>query len=137
MEPAQCFVRGLVAALVVATATLLLTPVHAQQAPLKPEEQAAILLNGANKAFDDKQYPAAVERYKQYLATFGGQKEAAFARYGMALCFIEGPQKDYKQAIDSLNQIVGVQDFAERPFVVYYLGLAHRNWGHDSLAQAE
>ena len=112
--------------LAMAGVSLIAWPGYAlgQAAQLKPEEQAAQMLNGANKAFNDKQYPQAADRYREYLKTFAGMKEASFARYGLALCLFEVNPKDYKQATDLLGQVVGVQDFAERPVALYYLALA-------------
>lgn len=105
------------------------------QAALKPEEIAALLLNTANKAFDDKQYPVAIDRYREFLKTFANTKEATAARYGLGLALLEGPTPDFKGAIEALTPVIGVADFSERPTAIYYLGLAHRAAGHDELAQ--
>lgn len=106
------------------------------QQQLKPEEMAVQVLNAANQAYNEKQFGPATERYREYLKTFGNQKDANLARYGLALSLLEAPQKDYKGAIENLNPVAGVQDFPERPMVLYYLALAHRGLGHDSLGQA-
>jgi TolA-binding protein len=105
-------------------------------AQLKPEEMAVQVLNAANRAYNEKQFGPAVERYREYLKTFGNQKDANLARYGLALALLEAPQKDYKGAIENLNPVAGVQDFPERPMVLYYLALAHRGLGHESIALA-
>ena len=92
----------------------LLRPGFGQQNPLKPEEQAAQIINAANKAFAEKQFPVAIDRYREYIKTHANQKDATLARYGLSLCLVEGPQKDYKVAIETLNQVVGVQEFVDR-----------------------
>ena len=107
-----------------------------QNTTLKPEELAAQVINAANKAYNEKQFGVAIERYREYLKTHGNQKDATLARYGLALSLLEPPQKDFKVAIETLNQVVGVQDFADRPLALYYLALAYRGQGHDALAQA-
>ncbi|MEK6262692.1 MAG: tetratricopeptide repeat protein [Planctomycetota bacterium] len=104
------------------------------QAALKPEEMAAQIVNAANKAYNEKQFPAAIERYREYLKTYSNQKDVTLARYGLALCLLEAPQKDYKVAVETLTQVVGVQEFTDRPLALYYLGLAHRGLGHEALA---
>ncbi len=111
---------------------------NAQETQLKPEEMAAQILNAGNKAYNEKQYPIAMDRYREYLKTFSNQKDVTLVRYGLALCLLEAPapQKDFKAAIETLNQVVGVQEFTERPVALYYLALAHRGLGHDSLVQA-
>ncbi|MBC7821096.1 MAG: hypothetical protein IAG10_29775, partial [Planctomycetaceae bacterium] len=111
-------------------------PSSAQNTTLKPEELAAQVINAANKAYNEKQFPVAIERYREYLKTHGNQKDATLARYGLALCLLEQPQKDFKVAIETLNPVVGVQEFADRPLALYYLALAYRGQGHDALAQA-
>ena len=42
----------------------------AQETQLKPEEMAAQILNAGNKAYNEKQYPVAMDRYREYLKTF-------------------------------------------------------------------
>jgi len=108
----------------------------AQTATLKPEELAAQVVNAANKAYHEKQFAVAVERYREYLKTHGNQKDVTLARYGLALCLLEQPQKDLKVAIEMLSQVVGAQEFSDRPLALYYLALAYRGQGHDALAQA-
>jgi tetratricopeptide (TPR) repeat protein len=109
-------------------------PALAQQ--LNPDEAALMLLNSARKAFNEKNHPFAAERFRAFLAKHSGHREAASARYGLALALLDGPQKDYQAALEPLQQLAGVQDFADRPFVLYYLGYAHRGLGHQSLAEA-
>ena len=41
----------------------------AQNTTLKPEELAAQVINAANKAYNEKQFGVAVERYREYLKT--------------------------------------------------------------------
>ena len=109
------------------TVVLASSAVAQPAAQLKPEEMAVQVLNAANKAYNEKQFAPATERYREYLKTFGNQKDANLARYGLGLCLLEAPQKDYKLAIENLNPVVGVADFAERPMALYYLALAHRD----------
>ena len=133
IHPWNCFSwlcrRGVVLALGVIVSGIALG-----QAPLKPEEMAAQVANAGNKAYNEKQFPVAIERYREYLKTFSNQKDVTQVRYGLALCLLEAPQKDYKVAVETLNQVVGVQEFADRPLALYYLALAHRGLGHDALA---
>lgn len=108
----------------------------AQTATLKPEELAVQVLNAANRSYNEQQFGPATERFREYLKTYGNQKDVNLARYGLALCLLEAPQKDYKGAIEHLTPVVGVADFAERPLALYYLALAHRGLGQESLALA-
>jgi tetratricopeptide (TPR) repeat protein len=106
------------------------------QPPLKPEEMATLVLNSANRAYDDKQFAVAVERYREYLKNFSGMKDATSARFGLSLSLLESPQKDYRAAIETLGPVAGVADFPDRPLALYYLALAYRGVGHEALSLA-
>jgi TolA-binding protein len=101
-----------------------------------PPQAADMLLGSARRAYNEKNYPFAAERFREYLAKFGGHKEANAARYGLALCLIEGPTKDYNGAIQQLQPLVNNKEMPEYPFVLYYLGLSQRGLGTQALAQA-
>jgi len=122
------------AASMVLVASALLAPALGQ-AQLKPEEQAAIVLAAGRKAYNEKQYPLAIDRFQEYLKTFGNQKDVNAARYGLGLCLIEGPQKNYRLAVDTLQPLAGVADFPDRPLALYYLALGYRGLGHEALGQ--
>ncbi len=55
------------------------------------DQAAEMLLNSARKAFNEKNFPFAVQRYKEFLGKFGGHKLANDARYGLALALIDAP----------------------------------------------
>jgi TolA-binding protein len=110
-------------------------PVSAQ-ATLTPDDAALMLLHSAQRAFNEKNFAFARDRFREFLQKHGGRKEANSARYGLALSLLEGPEKDYNAALEPLQQLTGLQDFVERPFAVYYLGLALRGLGLQALAQS-
>jgi TolA-binding protein len=102
-----------------------------------PADQAAdMLLGSARRAYNEKNYPFAADRFREFLAKHGGHKEANAARYGLALCLIDGPAKDYNGAIQQLQPLVNNKDLPEHPFVLYYLALSQRGLGTQALAQA-
>ena len=43
------------------------------------------------------------------------------AHYGLALCLIEGPAKDYNAAVEQLQPVAANKEFADYPYVLYYL----------------
>jgi TolA-binding protein len=100
-------------------------------------DQAAMLLDSARRAFNEKNYGFAAQRFKEYLQKFGGNKEAPAARYALALCLVQGPDRDYTAALENLNPLAGAKDMPEHPYVLYYLGLSHRGLGVKALATAE
>jgi TolA-binding protein len=122
--------------LIAAALPIAITGEACAQNQLKLDEQAAIVLAAGRKAYNEKQYPVAIERFQEYLKTFGNQKDANSARYGLGLCLIEGPQKNYRLAVDTLQPLAGVGDFADRPLALYYLALGYRGLGHEALQQA-
>jgi TolA-binding protein len=107
-------------------------PLCAQGTP----QQADLLLGSARRAYNEKNYAFAAQRFREFLAKHGNHTEANAARYGLALCLIDGPAKDYNGAIQQLQPLANNKDFPEHPFVLYYLGLAQRGLGTQELAQA-
>lgn len=117
--------------------TILLIGMSAGLLPAQTPPQAAdMLLGSARRAYNEKNYPFATDRFREFLAKFGGHKEANAARYGLALCLIEGPTKDFNGAIQQLQPLVNNKEMPEYPFVLYYLGLSQRGLGTQALAQA-
>lgn len=109
----------------------------AVQAQVTPEQAAQMLLTSARKGFNEKNYPFAVGKFKEFLAKFGGHKEAAAARYGLALSLLEGTEKNYNEARDNLQQLAGVKDFPDHAQVLYHFALAIRGQGIQALQLAE
>lgn len=103
---------------------------------LSPDEAASMLLNSARQAYNEGNHTFAADRFREFLNRHGNHKDAASARFGLGLSLATGPTKQYQPAVEALNQIVGIQDFAERPLVLYYLGYCHRGLGLEALAQA-
>src|SRR5260370_18541467 len=77
------------------------------RAQVMPEQAAAMILASARKAYNEKSYPFAVTRFREYLAKYGGNKEAPSARYGLALALLAGPQKNYTEIRELLQPLAG------------------------------
>ena len=93
-----------------------------------------MVLDSARRASNEKNYPLAVQRYREYLQKFAGNKEANQARYGLALALIEGPTREYGPALEQLNPLAGIKELPELPYVLYYQGLCNRGLGNRALA---
>lgn len=104
-------------------------------AQVTPDQMAQMILDSAKKAYNEKAYPVAVQRYREFLAKFGNHKDMPVARYGLALSILEINPKDYNAALQELNALAGVKDFPEAPFVSYYQGVCNRGLGVQSLVQ--
>src|SRR5215471_6243734 len=91
---------------------LLPRPAAAQ---VTPDQAADMLLTSARKAYNERNHPFAVNKFREFLGKFGGHKDAPAARYGLALCLIEGPEKNYNEARDLLAQLAGNKDLPEHP----------------------
>jgi TolA-binding protein len=113
-----------------------LVPGPRLQAQVTPDQAADMLLNAARRAYNDKNYDFAATQFRDFLGRFGGHKAAASARYGLALCLIEGEKKNYPEAIQNLQGLAGDKNLPDHPFVLYYLGLAQRGQGVEALALA-
>jgi TolA-binding protein len=105
-------------------------------AQVTPEQAADMLLTSARRAYNEKNYPFAAARFREFLTKFPGHKEVPAVRYGLALSLVDGPERDYDKAIEQLNALAGMKDFPEYPHVLYFLGLAQRGMGNKSLALA-
>jgi TolA-binding protein len=102
-----------------------------------PQDQAAqMLLDSARRAHNEKNYTFARDRFREFLQKYGGHKEANAAKYGLALCLIDGREKDFPAAVEQLQGLAGVKEMPEHPFVLYYLGLARRGIGVKELELA-
>jgi TolA-binding protein len=107
------------------------------RAQVTNDQAAAMVLNSARKAYNEKNYPFAAARFKEFLDKHGGHKDAPSARYGMALALLAGPQVNYQQVRDVLQPVAGNKNLPEHPLIVYHLGLAIRGQGIQELNQAD
>jgi TolA-binding protein len=107
------------------------------QAQLTPDQAAALVLNSARKAYNEKHYTFAATRFREFLAKYGGHKDAPAARYGLALSLMNGVPRDYAAAANELQNLSGNTGFADHAFVLYYLGLARRGMGLTELRLAK
>src|SRR5258707_13956048 len=82
---------------------LLPFPAHAQ---VPPEQQADMILNSARKAYAERNYPFAAERFREFLQKFAGNPKANEARYGLALTLLDLPERNYAQVIEQLQPLV-------------------------------
>lgn len=112
---------------------VLCLPVLAQ---MTPEQQATMLLDSARRAYNEKNYPFAATRFREYLQRYGSNPAAPQARFGLALCLLEGTERNYEQALEQLNQLVGNKSLPEYPQALYYSGIARRSQGLQLLEQA-
>jgi TolA-binding protein len=102
-----------------------------------PDQAAEVLLNSARKAFNEKNFPFAVGKFREFLAKFGGHKDAPAARFGLGVALVEGIEKNYNEARDLLQVLANAKDFPDRPLALYYLGLAARGQGLSELQQTD
>lgn len=103
---------------------------------LTADQQADMVLSSARRAYNEKNNAFAATRFREFLAKYGNHKEANSARYGLALTLLETQPPDVQGALEQLQPIAGNKDFAEYPFVLYYLGAARRGLGIKELDQA-
>jgi hypothetical protein len=56
--------------------------------PLTTDEAAAVLLDSANRAFNEQKHDFAVDRFREFLKQFGSHRDAARAEYGIGLALL-------------------------------------------------
>jgi TolA-binding protein len=115
---------------------VLLVGASLASAQVTQEQQAQMLLNSARKAYNENNHAFAVGKFREFLQKFGGHKEAASARYGLALALLEGPEKKYDEAREIMQGLAASKDFPDRALAGYYAGIAARSQGLTDLEQA-
>jgi tetratricopeptide (TPR) repeat protein len=103
---------------------------RAQQ--LTPDDAATLVLNAGRRAYNEQKFPAAAERFREFLKVAPNHKEVAAARFALGLCLLEAG--DVKGATESLQQASAVE-FPDRPLALYHVGAVHRSAGVATLAQ--
>lgn len=132
-RPSHAVRVSIFALVAVGIGLLAQTPVQAQV----PADQAAdMLLNSARKAYNEQNLPFAATKFSEFLQKFGGHPQANSARYGLALCHIDGPERNFEKAIEPLGQLAGNAALSEQPYAVYYLGIAKRGQALSDIALA-
>lgn len=106
-------------------------------AQVAAEQAADMLLTSARRAYNEKNFPFAAQRFKEFIDKYGNHKEVPSARYGLALALLDGPERDYQHALEALQPLAGMKEFADYPLVLYYLGMAQRGLGVRELALGE
>lgn len=100
-----------------------------------PADLAAdLLLTSGRRAYNDRNYPFAIQRFRDFLGRFGNHPKAPAARYGLALALLQLPERDFAGARDQLRPIADRKELAEYPFVLYYLGQSERGLALRELA---
>ncbi|MBY0230646.1 MAG: hypothetical protein K2W96_15275, partial [Gemmataceae bacterium] len=119
--------------------SLLCLAIAAVSAPaqMTPDQQAKTLLDTARRAFNDKQFPFAATKFREFVQKFGGHKDANAARYGLGLSLLDGPERNFETAANELAPLLGAKTMPEHPFVLYHFALARRGQGTASLATAQ
>ena len=136
-QTSACFVIAIV------LAVGFFVSIPSARADEKTDQAAAALLAEAKKAFNEKQFAPARDRFKQFISTHGANKDINTARLGLALVILEGPRqngpdgmdRDYPAAIESLKLASGDAAFPDRAMALYYLGIAQRDLGLWHLTQ--
>jgi TolA-binding protein len=94
------------------------------------------LLNEARQALEQKNYPAATQRYRDFVSKYATHKQAPAARFGLARCLLATPDPNFKGVVEQLQMIAGAKDLPEHPFVLYHLAVAQRGLGAKEKARA-
>lgn len=111
--------------------------VFTAQGQTNPDEAAAAILDGARRGYNEQKYDFAAGRFREFIKQFPNHKDSVYAYYGVGLCLLNGPGKDFKGAIDSLQHMARRGDLPEQGLALYYSGLASRSLAEQAFAEAE
>jgi len=112
-----------------------LTPAGRVAAQPSAAQQAEMLLNVARRAHAEANPQFAAERYKEFLAKFGGHKEAQSARLGLALALLDLPERNYQAALEAVLPAANDPQFPDQPLAQYYAAVCRRGLGQKELAE--
>lgn len=118
---------------------LISSPPTAKAAPppqLSPEDAALVKLNAGRRAFNEKNYPVALNSFREFLTAAPGHGQAPGAWFGVGLCLLQGAQPDYVAAGDAFKHAATTGAFPDRALALYYWGVALRELGSRSSADA-
>jgi TolA-binding protein len=96
---------------------------------LAQDESAADVLAKAQQAQAAGKHGEAVSHFRDFLKRFADHPDSPAARLGLAVSLIDGPDQDFADSRAQLQALNRNRDFAERPPVLLYLGLAARGLG--------
>jgi len=111
--------------------------VAAADPPAADEKAAAAnALTNAKTAYQQKNYKAAADQFRNFIKTYEKRPEVPSARYGLALALAAMPQPDYNAIVEALTPTVAAS-FPEKPYALYYLGLGYLEQGLKDAAGAK
>jgi TolA-binding protein len=93
-------------------------------------------LKTAQQAHSQKDYPAAVARYREVLTKYSKTSSEPAATFGLAVCLIDGLDRKYDEALKLLGLFKGAEKGIDHQQVRYYRGAALRGLGVGELQQA-
>src|SRR5262249_33563558 len=99
--------------------------------PAGPAE-ADRLLKNAEQAYGQKNFPQAVAGFREVIAKYGKTPSGPAARFGLAVCLIEGPDRNPAEALKLLEGLEG----PDAVQVLYQRGAALRGLAVTELALA-
>ncbi|MBA4065540.1 MAG: hypothetical protein C0501_17855 [Isosphaera sp.] len=102
-----------------------------------PDQQAAMLLNVARKAYADANPAFAADRFREFLQKFPAHPEAHSARLGLGVALLDLPDRNYQAALDALAPAAGDANFPDRPLALYYAAACRRGLGLKALADKQ
>lgn len=103
---------------------------------LKADDQAALLLNAARRAYNDRNYPQAANQFRDFVQKFPNHGDAPAGWYGLGLALIDGP-RDYPAAAEAFSKAAAVAGFSERGLATYFNGVALRGLANAATQQAK
>jgi len=97
------------------------------------DRRAAAILNEAKQAAAGRNFPHAINKYREFAGTFPKRPEYAQAKWGMAQAMVDHIDKDWNVIAQELQQVVELKDLPDRGSAHYWLGVALRITGEQML----
>ena len=95
-----------------------------QAKQLEEDKKAAAILNEGKQAYEQKNYPQSVNKYREFIVQFPKRAEVPAAHYGLAMAMAEAPDKDWNALINELQIVVASPAVPDKGRAQYWLGAA-------------
>jgi hypothetical protein len=112
-------------------------PTPQQKQQIEQDKRAATLLNDAKQAYEQKNFPVSVQKYREFVGAFPKRPEVSAAKYGMAMAMAELPDKDWNALATELGPVIASPELKDKGRAQYWLGVALRVTGEQQLAAAQ
>ena len=100
-------------------------------------DAGAMILAGAQHAYNEHKYEFAANRFREFLAQHRDHRSLPDGYYGLGMSLLRIPEKDYAGAVQAFRNVVGRANFRERASALYWTAVGLKGVAEQELAAVE